>query len=200
MPSSRHIAAMRPTNPDCERGMARKPTREEFEGEPAEDRSLSRSSVPEVEDLDISGRGTRRKFPQRQSKAEKPEVFKPVGGHLGGAGSPPRRGIIYLDADTLKPIKPPVVVARQLDRADFASNWQGEFGRKLSVARTAVGMSQSDLARKSGVRQPHISKLESGEMEPRLSTIFAIADTLGILARSLFPKMSWQTDEEITNL
>ncbi len=37
-------------------------------------------------------------------------------------------------------------------------------------------------------------------MEPRLSTIFAIADALGVLARRLFPTMSWQTDDSITNL
>jgi hypothetical protein len=37
-------------------------------------------------------------------------------------------------------------------------------------------------------------------MEPRLSTIFAIADTLGILARSLFPAMSWQKDDGLTRL
>ncbi len=108
--------------------------------------------------------------------------------------------MIYLDADTLKPIKPPVVVARKLERGDFAAGWQAEFGRRLSAARIGVGLSQSDLARKAGVRQPHLSKLEAGEMEPRLSTIFAIADTLGVLARSLFPTMSWQTDDKITDL
>ena len=112
----------------------------------------------------------------------------------------PRRGVIYLDADTLRPIKPPVVVARKLERNDFASRWQAEFGRKLSAARVAIGFSQSDLARKSGVRQPHVSKLEAGDMEPRLSTIFAIADTLGVSARSLFPSMSWQTESGVTNV
>ena len=149
----------------------------------------------------MSVRQPRMRVPQRHPKTEAaPEAFKSAGGHAASGARPSRRGIIYLDADTLKPIKPPVVVARKLERGDFAARWQVEFGRKLSAARTNVGLSQSDLARKSGVRQPHISKLEAGEMEPRLSTIFAIADTLGILARSLFPKMSWQTEDEITSL
>jgi len=128
------------------------------------------------------------------------DTFKSEGDHTASSVLPSRRGVIYLDADTLRPIKPPVVVARKLERPDFAARWQSEFGQNLSAARKRVGLSQKDLARKSGVRQPHISKLEAGEMEPRLSTIFAIADTLGILARSLFPAMSWQKDDGLTRL
>jgi DNA-binding XRE family transcriptional regulator len=118
-----------------------------------------------------------------------------LGSEAVNAVPPTRRGVIYLDAETLRPIKPPVVIARKLERGDFAARWQSEFARKLLAARTAVGLTQSDLARKSGVRQSHLSKLEAGELEPRLSTIYAIADTLGVLARSLFPAMSWQTDD-----
>lgn len=141
------------------------------------------------------------KIAPRHSKTQAAsDDFKLADGYSATAMSPSRRGIIYLDADTLKPIKAPVVVARKLERGNFAIVWQTEFGRKLSAARTAVGLSQSDLARKSGVRQPHISKLEAGEMEPRLSTIFAIADTLGVLARSLFPAMSWQASSSLTDL
>ena len=126
--------------------------------------------------------------------------FEPVESYTSSSAAPSRRGIIYLDADTLRPIKRPVIVARKLERGDFATRWQSEFGQKLSAARAVVCLSQSDLARKSGVRQPHISRLEAGEMEPRLSTIFAIADTLGVLARSLFPTMSWQAGDDITDL
>jgi DNA-binding XRE family transcriptional regulator len=140
------------------------------------------------------------KEPLRHPEIAAADAFKSGEGHVASSVSPSRRGLIYLDADTLRPIKPPVVVARKLDRRDFAARWQIEFGQKLSAARARVGLSQSDLARRSGVRQPHISKLEAGEMEPRLSTIFAVADTLGVLARSLFPTMSWQSDGGITDL
>jgi DNA-binding XRE family transcriptional regulator len=177
--------------------MARKPTKEAAgKGEtenPLHPSPLGRSG-PES---NSSPRQTRMKVPQKHPKAETAsEALKSVGRYTSSGVPPSRRGIIYLDADTLRPIKPPVVVARKLERADFATGWQAEFGRKLSAARTVAGLSQSDLARKSGVRQPHISKLEAGEMEPRLSTIFVIADTLGVLARSLFPMLSWQAKDD----
>jgi DNA-binding XRE family transcriptional regulator len=176
--------------------MARKPIRDALEKDTAENPALAGPSDRGAGESELPLRKVRMKVPQRHPKIEPAaEAFKPVEGPLANGMSPPRRGIIYLDADTLKPIKPPVVVARKLERGDFAAGWQVEFGQKLSAARTGVGLSQSDLARRSGVRQPHISKLEAGEMEPRLSTMFTIADTLGVLARSLFPKMSWQSED-----
>jgi DNA-binding XRE family transcriptional regulator len=179
--------------------MARKPTKEEA-GKGTEN-LLPRPSGGGVSESKSSHRKPRKEGRQRHPKIDAAsQAFKSGGDHTAAGGSPSRRGVIYLDADTLKPIKPPVVVARKLERGDFAAGWQAEFGRKLSAARIGVGLSQSDLARRAGVRQPHLSKLEAGEMEPRLSTIFAIADTLGVFARSLFPTMSWQADDKITDL
>jgi ribosome-binding protein aMBF1 (putative translation factor) len=150
-------------------------------------------------DGDVPAHKTARLRQNPQSAKFDPDANLETGAPQPSSGrSASRRGIVYLDPDTLRPIKPPIVVARQLDRRDFAMRWQAEFGQKLADARLQAGLSQSDLARRSGVRQPHISKLEAGEMEPRLSTIFAIADTLGILARSLFPDMSWQRTPDVT--
>jgi DNA-binding XRE family transcriptional regulator len=180
--------------------MARKQTGQRTGRGGAENPSLPRSSSRSSGESDLSLRKTRVKAPPRHPETEAADAFKFGGGHTSGSVSPSRRGVIYLDADTLRPIKRPVVVARKLERRDFAARWQIEFGRNLSAARTRVGLSQGDLARRSGVRQPHISRLEAGEMEPRLSTIFAVADTLGVLARSLFPTMSWQNGDGITHL
>ena len=180
--------------------MARKQTGQETEKGGAETPSLPASSSRSSDESDSSTRKTRGKVPLRHPEMEAADAFKFGGGRTSSSVSPSRRGVIYLDADTLRPIKPPVVVARKLERRDFAARWQIEFGQKLSAARTRAGLSQSDLARKSGVRQPHISKLEAGEMEPRLSTIFAVADTHGVLARSLIPALSWQNDAGITRL
>ena len=178
--------------------MARKPTRLGRGG--AASPSLPTSASPSGSGSSFLARKTRGKLAVRHSEIEAVDASQPAEGHASSSISPSRRGVIYLDADTLRPIKPPVVVARRLDRRDFAARWQTEFGQKLAAARLRVGLSQSDLARKSGVRQPHISKLESGEMEPRLSTIYAIADTLGVSARALFPRMSWGNDGSITHL
>ncbi len=73
------------------------------------------------------------------------------------------------------------------DREDYAAQWQAEFGQKLAAARVKEGMSQSELARRSGLQQSHISKLEAGRMEPRVTTIFTLADAIGIRAGALFP-------------
>ncbi len=168
--------------------MTRKPTREPPEKDATEGPSHAGPS---------SRGGVGLRAPQKRPQTG--AASGSAGGYASNRGAATRRGIIYLDAETLRPIKPPIVVARKLERGDFASGWQVEFGRKLLAARTVAGMSQSDLARRSGINQPHISKLEAGEMEPRLSTIFVIADTLGVVARSLFPRMSWQAGDNITD-
>jgi ribosome-binding protein aMBF1 (putative translation factor) len=41
--------------------------------------------------------------------------------------------------------------------------------------RTGHGLSQADLARMTGMRQPNIARLESGEDEPSLSTLARLA-------------------------
>jgi transcriptional regulator with XRE-family HTH domain len=41
-------------------------------------------------------------------------------------------------------------------------------------------MSQAELARRLGMRQPHIARLESGEHEPSLSTLARLSSALGL--------------------
>jgi DNA-binding XRE family transcriptional regulator len=184
-------------NLDCEVRMARKPTREGA-GEDAMKYPLIQSpSTQGVNESRPSHRKPRKKGPQRRPKSDAaPEAFNSRESHTAAGVSPCRRRL-YVGADIPKP---PVMIARRLGRGDFAAGWQAEFGRRLSAARVGVDLSQRGLARKAGVRRPHLGKLEAGRMEPRLSTVFAIADALGVLARRLFPTMSWQTDDSITDL
>ncbi|MCC6237616.1 MAG: helix-turn-helix transcriptional regulator [Dehalococcoidia bacterium] len=51
--------------------------------------------------------------------------------------------------------------------------------RALIKARQAQQVSQSELARRMGVTQPVIARLESGERSPRLDTLAAAARALG---------------------
>lgn len=46
--------------------------------------------------------------------------------------------------------------------------------------RTEHGLSQTALARKLGMRQPAIARLETGEHEPSLATLARLARGLGI--------------------
>ncbi|MCE9637148.1 MAG: helix-turn-helix domain-containing protein, partial [Planctomycetes bacterium] len=50
----------------------------------------------------------------------------------------------------------------------------------LRDRRTALGVTQTDLAAKSGLDQALISKLESGRHEPRFGTLEKYANGLGL--------------------
>jgi DNA-binding XRE family transcriptional regulator len=161
---------------------------------------LEKASVRGLNESQSSHRKPRKKGPLRHPKNDAAlEAVKSRGGDRTSGVSPARRPLSYLDDERPEPIKPTVMSPR-LDRGDLAARWQVEFGRRLSAARVSVGLSQRGLARKAGIRRPHLGKLEAGKMEPRVSTVFAIADALGVLARRIFPTMSWQTDDSITDL
>lgn len=55
-------------------------------------------------------------------------------------------------------------------------NWTlaNEFGHKLKCVLELLGMSQSDLAKRSGLTQAAISQIISGSREPQLSSIVKI--------------------------
>jgi len=50
----------------------------------------------------------------------------------------------------------------------------------LRTARVREGLTQRELGRLAGVPQSHISKIESGAVDLRLSSILAIAQVLGL--------------------
>ena len=50
--------------------------------------------------------------------------------------------------------------------------------RQLLAFRIAHGLSQTELARRCGVSQPAIARLERGEHEPRLATLRRVAHAL----------------------
>lgn len=52
--------------------------------------------------------------------------------------------------------------------------------KSLKQARKAKGLSQRELSAKSGVPQSHISKIENGAVDLRVSSLVALARTLGL--------------------
>ena len=52
------------------------------------------------------------------------------------------------------------------------------FAKTLKMTREGQGLTQRELSKKSGVPQPHISKIESGAVDLRLSSLIAIARVL----------------------
>jgi DNA-binding XRE family transcriptional regulator len=53
-----------------------------------------------------------------------------------------------------------------------------EIARQLVAFRIEYWLSQAELARRSGVPQPAIARLERGEHDPRLATLRRVADAL----------------------
>jgi ribosome-binding protein aMBF1 (putative translation factor) len=51
---------------------------------------------------------------------------------------------------------------------------------KVIAYRAAHGLSQAQLARKVGMRQPHVARLEAGDHEPSLATLARLADALDL--------------------
>ncbi|HEY2195980.1 MAG TPA: helix-turn-helix transcriptional regulator [Actinomycetospora sp.] len=65
---------------------------------------------------------------------------------------------------------------REYERTAFAH----AVASRIVEFRAAEGLSQSALARKLGMKQPAIARLEGGDHEPALTTLSRIARGLGI--------------------
>jgi predicted transcriptional regulator len=73
---------------------------------------------------------------------------------------------------------------RQLENPEFAKEWERikpeyEVMKLLVEARTEQGLTQKELAERTGIRQPNISRLERGQCSPTLDTLSALARGLG---------------------
>jgi ribosome-binding protein aMBF1 (putative translation factor) len=65
---------------------------------------------------------------------------------------------------------------REFERTRLAN----DVAIKVLRFRTDHGLSQADLTRMTGMRQPNIARLECGEHEPSLSTLARLASALGL--------------------
>jgi len=50
----------------------------------------------------------------------------------------------------------------------------------MRVTTPGNGLSQAQLARQIGMRQPHVALLEAGDHEPSVATVARLADALGL--------------------
>jgi len=65
-------------------------------------------------------------------------------------------------------------------------------GKKIRERREAAGLTQEQLAEKSGLPQSHISRLENARHSPSRSTLDKIASALQISLADLDPHESRQ--------
>ena len=63
--------------------------------------------------------------------------------------------------------------------ATSAHSWCEIVGPKLADRRKALGLTQQELAEKTGIDQAVISRIESGRANPTLGTLDALAEGVG---------------------
>lgn len=68
------------------------------------------------------------------------------------------------------------------DDKHAAQRWASTLAANLVLAREASGVTQSELANRAGTSRATIAQIESGQGDPRLSTLGGIADALGVSA------------------
>lgn len=67
-------------------------------------------------------------------------------------------------------------------------------GAQIRALRTALGMTISDLASAAGVSSGMLSKVETGQTSPSLSTLSALAGALNMPLASFFTKFDQKSD------
>ena len=96
----------------------------------------------------------------------------------------------------MKELKFEDVLKEQLKDEEFKKEWddsQQEFNiiRTMIKARVDQNISQAELARRTGIDQSNISKIERGIYNPSLSLLKRLADGMGMdLNISFTPKSS----------
>ena len=64
-------------------------------------------------------------------------------------------------------------------RPDSLHAWSQFVGKRVQEAREAAGLTQAQLSEKTGLPQPHISRIETAKLSPSRATIEKIAKALG---------------------
>jgi predicted transcriptional regulator len=72
----------------------------------------------------------------------------------------------------------------QLQDATFAAEWERQrperdYIRAILEARASENLTQRDLARRTGIRQSNISRIENGVCSPTVATLQQIAQGIG---------------------
>ena len=73
---------------------------------------------------------------------------------------------------------------KQLENPDFYDEWERqrperEYIKAIISARLEQNMTQIELAKKTGIRQSNISRIENGNCSPTIATLQQIANGVG---------------------
>jgi DNA-binding XRE family transcriptional regulator len=63
-----------------------------------------------------------------------------------------------------------------------AAALSGNLGERLRALRLAAGLTQAELARRTGIHRPNIARVEAGRHTPSLDTLNRLASAIGVPA------------------
>jgi DNA-binding XRE family transcriptional regulator len=66
-------------------------------------------------------------------------------------------------------------------------------GARIRAVRESVGFSQLELSRRSGIAQESLSRIETGQSDPRLGTLRRMAQGMGLSLNQLLEQLSSST-------
>jgi ribosome-binding protein aMBF1 (putative translation factor) len=77
------------------------------------------------------------------------------------------------------------IVAADMENPEYRAEWERtrfahEVATRVIRYRVDHNLTQEELARQLGMRQPHVARLEAGDHEPSLTTLRRLAQRLGI--------------------
>lgn len=78
----------------------------------------------------------------------------------------------------------------------YQSAAHGAFGRAIRALREEMGISQEELAHRSGIDRSYMGAVERGERNVSLRNILRIADGLGVLTSALFDRFESLYDKD----
>jgi transcriptional regulator with XRE-family HTH domain len=61
----------------------------------------------------------------------------------------------------------------------------GNLGRNLRRARNQLGLTQEEVAERSGVHATEVSRIEGGKRDPKVSTVERLAKAVGVTSGDL---------------
>lgn len=79
----------------------------------------------------------------------------------------------------MPPRKPPQAVSPHILEV------RQRVGQRIRELRLAKGMNQDEFAAAAGIHRTHPGKLENALIDPQLSTLVKVADSLGVSLESL---------------
>ncbi len=122
------------------------------------------------------------------SKEEKDDVCTLMN-ELANTQSPDEITEIFQSIEEILSQRKITLTKMDFDADSSGGNWKAFVSKTIREQRRVAGITQAELAEKSGLLQSHISRLENGQYSATRMTLVKIAKSLGIPLSKLDPSV-----------